>query len=197
MTHPEAAFDFVLVTGNPHKAAEARRIVGPRLGVEDVDLPEIQSLDPREVVRAKALEAWARLRRPLAVEETSLELRSLGGFPGPLVKWMLEAAGAEGIARCAHGLGDAAAVARCLVLYYDGAREVMGEGVEAGRLVVPARGDKGFGWDVVFAPDDSERTYAELGVEEKDARGHRGRAWRDLLLKLAIPAAGSPSVTLL
>jgi len=184
VSDPEAALDFVLVTGNPHKAAEARRIVGSRLGVEDVDLPEIQSLDPREVVRAKALEAWARLRRPLVVEETSLELRALGGFPGPLVKWMLEAAGAEGIARCAHGLGDSVAVARCLVLHYDGGREVVGVGVETGRLVLPARGTAGFGWDVVFAPDGSERTYAELGAAEKDARGHRGRAWRDLLARL-------------
>jgi non-canonical purine NTP pyrophosphatase (RdgB/HAM1 family) len=179
-----AAFEFVLVTGNPHKAAEARRIVGLRLEVEDVELPEIQSLDPLQVLRAKAREAWARLGRPLVVEETSLELRSLGGFPGPFVKWMLATAGAEGIARCAQGLGDSAAVARCLVLHYDGRGEVVGEGVETGRLVLPARGDTGFGWDVVFAPDGSDRTYAELGAEEKDARGHRGRAWRDLLAKL-------------
>jgi non-canonical purine NTP pyrophosphatase (RdgB/HAM1 family) len=179
-----APLELVLVTGNPHKAAEARRIVGPSLGVEDVELPEIQSLDPREVLRAKAREAWTRLGRALVVEETSLELRALGGFPGPLVKWMLAAAGPEGIARCAQGLSDPTATARCLVLYYDGAREVVGEGLETGRLVLPARGSTGFGWDVVFAPDGSDRTYAELGGEEKDARSHRGRAWRDLLGKI-------------
>jgi non-canonical purine NTP pyrophosphatase (RdgB/HAM1 family) len=176
--------DFVFVTGNPDKAAEARRIVGASLEVVQVDLPEIQSLDAREVLRAKAAEAWRRLGRALVVEETSLELDALGGFPGPLVKWMLESAGAEGIARCAHGLADPRAVARCLVLHHDGVRETVGEGVERGRLVLPARGDAGFGWDVVFAPDGSDRTYAEMGAEEKDARGHRGRAWRDLLAKL-------------
>ena len=175
---------FVLVTGNPHKAEEARRIVGPTLEVAAIELPEIQSLDPREVLRAKAHEAWRRVERPLVVEETSLELVALGGFPGPLVKWMLAAAGAEGIARCAAGAGDPSARARCLVLYFDGAHEVVGEGVEQGRLVLPARGDTGFGWDVVFMPDGDDRTYAELGPEEKDARGHRGRAWRDLLRKL-------------
>ncbi len=51
--------------------------------------------------------------------------------------------------------------------------------------MLPARGASGFGWDFVFVPDDCDRTYAELGPEEKDARGHRGRAWRDLLGKLA------------
>jgi non-canonical purine NTP pyrophosphatase (RdgB/HAM1 family) len=175
---------FVFVTGNPDKAAEARRIVGASLAVERVDLPEIQSLDPLEVVRAKAMEAWRRVERPVVVEETSLELAALGGFPGPLVKWMLESVGADGIARCGIALGDARALARCLVVLWDGAREVVGLGVDCGRLVLPARGATGFGWDFVFAPDGSDRTYAELGPAEKDERGHRGRAWRDLLAKL-------------
>jgi non-canonical purine NTP pyrophosphatase (RdgB/HAM1 family) len=176
--------DFVFVTGNPDKAAEARRIVGPTLQVESVDLPEIQSLDPHEVVRAKAREAFSQLRRAVVVEETSLELAALNGFPGPLVKWMLEAIGAEGISRSGRALGDERALARCLVLLYDGEREVVGVGLDPGRLVLPARGDAGFGWDFVFAPDGCDRTYAELGPDEKDARGHRGRAWRDLLAKL-------------
>jgi non-canonical purine NTP pyrophosphatase (RdgB/HAM1 family) len=176
--------ELLLVTGNPDKAAEARRIVGRPIEIAALDLPEIQSLDPREVLRAKAREAWSRLGRPLVVEETSLELDALGGFPGPLVKWMLQAAGAAGIARCAAGLGSTGAVARCLVLHFDGRREVVGEGVERGRLVLPPRGDTGFGWDVVFSPQGEDRTYAELGPEEKDARGHRGRAWRDLLARL-------------
>lgn len=185
MTERPPAPAFVLVTGNRHKAIEARRIVAPSLEIVEVELPEIQSLDPRAVLRAKSISAWERLKRPLVVEETSLELAAMGGFPGPLVKWMLHAVGPEGIARCASALGDATAVARCLVLHYDGEREVVGEGNESGRLVLPARGGTGFGWDVVFAPDGSDRTYGELGPAEKDARGHRGRAWRDLLANLA------------
>ena len=175
---------FVFVTGNESKAAEARRIVSASLEVESIDLPEIQSLDPYEVVRAKAIEAWRRVQRPVVVEETSLELSALNGFPGPLVKWMLESTGPDGIARCGHALGDPRALARCLVLLYDGEREVVGEGLDPGRLVSPPRGSSGFGWDFVFVPDGCDRTYAELGPGEKDERGHRGRAWRDLLAKL-------------
>ena len=130
------------------------------------------------------MEAWRRLERPVVVEETSLELSAMNGFPGPLVKWMLESTGADGIARCGHALGDPRALARCLVLLYDGEREVVGEGLDPGRLVSPPRGASGFGWDYVFVPDGCDRTYAELGPSEKDERGHRGRAWRDLLAKL-------------
>lgn len=176
---------FTLVTGNPDKRKEAERILGCELATAVIDLPELQSLDIGLILEAKADEAWRRLGRPLVVEETSLEIAALGGFPGPLVKWMLEAAGAETIARCALALGDPRATARCRLLFRDGETRVTGEGIAVGRLVHPARGQEGFGWDPVFQPDGSERTYAELGVAEKDAYGHRPRAWRDLLGHLA------------
>lgn len=176
---------FVLVTGNPHKRTEAERALGRRLESVAVDLPEIQSLDLLAVLRAKADEAWRRVDRPLAVEETGLGLAALGGFPGPLVKWLLAAAGPEGMARAAIALDDPRAVARTAILYRDAEGDVIADAEEAGRLVLPPRGGAGFGWDPVFQPDWTSETYAELGLEEKDARGSRGRAWRRLAEELA------------
>ncbi|MCZ6506936.1 MAG: hypothetical protein O7A04_02645, partial [Acidobacteria bacterium] len=89
---------FVLVTSNPCKLAETRRILGCEIESLDLDLPEIQSLDLAEVLRAKADEAARHAVGAFVVEETGLELAALNGFPGPLVKWMLAAIGAEGIA---------------------------------------------------------------------------------------------------
>lgn len=176
---------FVLVTGNRDKAAEASRILGREIETVAVDLPEIQSLDLLAVLAAKGEEAWRRLGRPLVVEETGLGLDVLGGFPGPLVRWMLEAVGPEGVARTAIALGDPAAAARCALLYRDAAGTVIAEGGDRGELVLPARGGAGFGWDVVFSPAGAEGTYAELGSGFKDRRGHRGRAWRALAAALA------------
>ena len=176
---------FTLVTGNTAKRAEAERILGCPLDCHPLDLPEIQSLDLLAVLGAKGDAAWAALRRPVVVEETGLELAALAGFPGPLVRWMLEAAGAEGIARTALSLGDVRATARCALLWTDGGRRVIGEGATEGTLVLPPRGTGGFGWDPVFQPLGESRTYAELPAAEKDRRGHRGRAWRDLLARLA------------
>lgn len=178
--------DVVLVTGNPGKVLEARRICGARLAAIEIDLPEIQSLDVDEVLRAKADAAARIARRPVIVEETSLELAALNGFPGPLVKWMLVAVRAEGIARTALALGDPRAAARCRLMLRDGDRTTTAEGVTEGRLVLPARGDAGFGWDPVFEPEDRGLTYAELGAEVKDEIGHRGRAWRALLARLNV-----------
>lgn len=179
------AFPFRFVTGNAGKLSEARRIVGPRLEAVTIDLPEIQSLSLERVLEAKAEAAWRAVRSPIVVEETGLELSALNGFPGPLVRWMLDAIGAEGIARCALDLGNGHAVARCALLAYDGTHRLFAEGATTGSLVLPGRGAGGFGWDPVFVPDDETRTYGEMADSEKDAISHRGRAWRVLLEQIA------------
>jgi XTP/dITP diphosphohydrolase len=97
---------------------------------------------------------------------------------------MLDAVGAEGIARAALALGDARAKAVCRLAWSDGRHTIVGRGETAGELVLPARGANGFGWDPVFRPDGETRTYGELADQEKDALSHRGRAWRDLVAAL-------------
>lgn len=120
------------------------------------------------------------------VEEAGLELTVWKGFPGPLVRWMLEAVGAEGIARAALALGEPRARAVCALAWTDGARTIVGRGATEGRLVLPGRGSNGFGWDPVFQPDGELRTYGELADADKDRLSHRGRAWRDLVPRLPV-----------
>ena len=175
----------VLVTGNAHKVLEAERICGFPVESADIDLPEIQSRQLSEVAEEKAREALRRLRRPVIVEETGLELEAMNGFPGPLVKWMLGAIGPEGIANAALTLDDPKATAVCMVVLYDGQSFFEGLGRTEGALVLPGRGEHGFGWDPVFQPTGELRTYGELGDERKDEIGHRGRAWRELAGRLA------------
>lgn len=182
---------FVLVTGNPNKLIEARRLAGLDFDSIALDLPEIQSLSYEEVLREKAHEAWRQVTRrnpshtlPIVVEEAGLGLEALGGFPGPLVKWMLEAAGAETIANTAVALGNPRATATCLLLWTDGEREILAEGRTEGTLVTPGRGTKGFGFDPIFLPDGETQTYGELDGARKDVTSHRGKAWRVLLGKL-------------
>jgi non-canonical purine NTP pyrophosphatase (RdgB/HAM1 family) len=179
-----SSFGFILVSGNRGKIAEARLAAGEDLPAAELDLPEIQSLDMLEILRGKAAAAWAALQRPVVVEEAGLELAALNGFPGPLVKWMLTAVGADGIARVAESLGDPRALARCQLLYKEGDREILAEGQTAGTLLRPGRGTHGFGWDPVFLPNGSSHTFAELTGHEKDVVSHRGKAWREMVGRL-------------
>jgi XTP/dITP diphosphohydrolase len=56
------------------------------------------------------------------------------------------------------------------------------DGVMRGCVIRERRGDGGFGYDVVFVPDDQDGslTSAEMTAEEKDKISHRGRSLRKI-----------------
>ncbi len=65
-------------------------------------------------------------------------------------------------------------------------REIVVEGVCEGRIADAERGARGFGYDPLFIPLDGDgRTFAEMTLEEKHARSHRGRAFAALRRALA------------
>jgi len=178
--------DLIFVTSNLDKLGEAEEVLGVTLDHHALDLPEIQSLDLEVVVRHKARSAWARLRRPVLVEDTSLELAGAGGFPGPLVRWLLVSVGPSGIARFAHAFADTHATVRCMACACDGGEEILGLGVVHGVIAESPRGRKGFGWDSVFEPEGAGgRTYAEMSRAAKNAISHRRRALEALKAALA------------
>jgi len=178
--------DLVFVTSNLGKLREAERVLGATLDHQALDLVEIQSLDLEEIVRAKARAAYQRIRRPVLVEDTSLALAGLAGFPGPLVRWLLVSVGPAGIARLAHAFADPRAVARCMACAFDGGDEVVGTGVVRGIIAAEPRGRKGFGWDSVFAPDDGAGlTYGEMSARRKNATSHRKKALESLRANLS------------
>ncbi len=170
--------ELVFVTSNQGKLREAEAVLGVGLRHQDVDLSEIQSLDLRRVVEAKAEAAVSVIGGPVLVEDTGLELLGLGGFPGPLIRWLLASVGLDGLCRLGRAFADQRAVARCLVCAADGHATVIGEGVVEGSIADAPRGLGGFGWDCVFIPSDGGgRTYGEMTVGEKNAISHRRKAF--------------------
>lgn len=175
-----AAEPLILVSSNPNKGIEAERILGQPLLRVALSLPEIQAASVEEITRHKLETARARQLGRLIVEDVSLGFDELGNFPGPYVRWLLEAAGGKGLAAIAYALTNRAATATCCVAYWDGKQGHVFTGELAGQILVEPRGRQGFGWDAWFLPSGSDRTFAELGDDEKDAISHRGRAYRKL-----------------
>lgn len=173
----------VFVTGRPEKALEAARLGFPLERV-DLDLPEPQSLDPAEVAEAKGRAAFERLGRAVLVEDSGLAVDAWGGFPGALVKWLEKSAGLEGIARMLDAFPDRSARAVCVIAFFDGDTFRAARGVAPGSIAAAPRGAQGFGWDALFVPRGSDRTFAELAPAEKDKVSHRGLAWAELARQL-------------
>ena len=173
----------VLVTSRAEKAVEAKRL-GFDLVCVPLDLPEPQALDPGEIVETKARAAYAVLQRPVIVEDSGLSIGAWKGFPGALIKWLEKSAGVAALPRMLDGFDDRSATAVCAIAYFDGSRVVAARGEAAGRIASAPRGSGGFGWDSLFVPEGSERTFAEMTGEEKDALSHRRRAWQELARRI-------------
>ena len=65
----------------------------------------------------------------------------------------------------------------CLIL---GGEEHFFEGIVEGRIAERESGTEAFGYDPLFVPDGSDRSFARMSAEEKNALSHRGRAVRRL-----------------
>lgn len=176
---------LILVSGNPNKGIEAERILGVPLLRVSISLPEIQAATVEEVTRYKVEAAKTKGYGRLIVEDVSLGFDELGNFPGPYVRWLLEAAGGRGLAAIAYALNNRSARAQCCIGYWNGNEVKTFTGDVAGEILVNPRGEARFGWDAWFVPRGSEKTFAEMTDAEKDAVSHRGDAYRKLAAHLA------------
>ncbi len=172
------------ITSNPHKAAEVERLLGSSVTRIDLDLPEIQAETFEAIARAKFGAACLHAQPPLAVEDVSLELHAFQSFPGPYVKWLIAAAGGEGLAAMVRGASTNAATARCIVVASTGGDVVIAEGSVDGVILDEPRGARQFGWDAWFQPEGSTRTYGEMSPEEKREISHRSIAWQRMRILL-------------
>jgi non-canonical purine NTP pyrophosphatase (RdgB/HAM1 family) len=175
---------LILVSSNPNKGIEAERILGVPLLRVSLVMPEIQAANVEDITRYKLEAARQKGYQRLIVEDVSLGFDELGNFPGPYVRWLLEAAGGKGLAAIAYALNNRAARAQCCVAYWDGENGDIFLGECQGEILVEPRGDQNFGWDAWFQPRGSEKTFAEMSPEEKDRLSHRGNAYRKLAAHL-------------
>jgi len=155
------------ITGNANKFTEVKAIV-PNVSQIDIDLPEIQGIDAQEIITFKLQSAFDHRESEFIVEDTSLYLDSMNGLPGPLIKWFMKTIGMIGLVKIANKFGDTKASAKTMVGYAKSKDDIFFfEGEVKGKIVSP-RGDNGFGWDPIFQPEGSDKTLAEMAMEEKN-----------------------------
>jgi len=139
---------------------------------KDLDIPEIQSLDPYAVAEAKAKLAWEKNgHSPILIEDNSLDIMGLGGRPGTYVDaFCSEVEMRRMIAEVWLKDKDRRAIARSVIWIYDGKEFHTFEATIGGQIAETPRGTNGFGWDDIFIPDadPKKRTLAEMSEHEKN-----------------------------
>jgi XTP/dITP diphosphohydrolase len=180
---------FVLATRNLHKLREVRRILEP-VGISVDPLPEGIELPPEdgetfaENALPKARAAAAGTARPAIADDSGIEAQALGWAPGVRSARYAGngAADRENLQKLIREVPPGSALRyRCALAYVDPAgEERVFFGECTGRMAAQPQGEKGFGYDPVFMPDEDPagRTMAEMSEAEKDQISHRGRAVR-------------------
>ena len=183
---------LIFATNNPHKAEEVNAIIGSSFQVItlkqagiDIDIPE-----PHDTLEANASEKsriiYELTQTNCFSEDTGLEVSALNGEPG--VKSARYAGDVrsfdkniEKLLQKLEGKPDRTAGFRAIISLIIGGKETQFEGICKGRIIHEKRGLEGFGYDPVFIPDGSDKTFGEMSLEEKTVFSHRAKATEKLV----------------
>lgn len=196
---------LLVATRSRHKLAEIRRILGAVPALELLDpleaglpeQPEEEGIEVFDTFEANALAKarWFRERSGMAVlaDDSGLMVDALGGEPGVRSKRFapfrrpgegVDEANNRHLLERLEGVEDAARGARfvCVAVLDPGpdGAPLVSRGEAVGRILRQTVGQGGFGYDPLFLDPGSGKAFGEFSEEEKDARSHRGRAFRAL-----------------
>jgi XTP/dITP diphosphohydrolase len=196
---------LIFATNNAHKVEETKAVLPPGIVVVSlreagimVDIPE-----PHDTLEANASEKSEVIFRLTGMdcfsEDTGLEVEALNGAPGVLsARYAGENASFEDNVRklllAMEGQTNRQARFRTVISLRWKGEALLFEGICEGTITEKEIGNKGFGYDPVFVPAGSTKTFGTMSLEEKGQFSHRARAVSKLVdfLKKEIPEKGSP-----
>ncbi len=169
-----------VATGNKAKFREIQRLLseyGLKAEIAGAAKEEIQHDDIRMIAERALKVALKDHLDPLLVEDSGLFVESLKGFPGVYSSFVFRTIEVGGLLKLMSGVKKRKAVFRSVVAYGEKPRSIrLFDGLVEGCITEIPRGEGGFGFDPVFVPDGSSRTFAEMSPEEKNMVSHRATA---------------------
>ncbi|MFX0096544.1 MAG: XTP/dITP diphosphatase [Candidatus Hodarchaeota archaeon] len=169
---------LLFATSNMNKLREASEILR-KIGFE-VEHLDIERIEPQhesleKIAQYSVAFIFDKIERPVFVEDTGLFIKALDGFPGPYSSYVFKTIGNKGILRLMEGIAERGAVFKSVIAFHhDRASKCISADVK-GIIAKEERG-KLWGYDPIFIPLEGDgRTYAEMGLEEKNKLSHRKR----------------------
>lgn len=184
---------LVAATHNPGKAREIEALLDGNYRIVtagSLNLPEPDETESTFVGNAmlKARHAAEASGEVALADDSGLSVAALDGAPGIFsARWAGPGKDfALAMKKVEERLEEVGSTDRrawftsaLAVAWPDGPCVVV-EGRLDGELVFPPRGDRGHGYDPIFRPEGSDKTFAEMEDAEKDAISHRARAFARL-----------------
>jgi len=179
--------ELYFVTGNVHKFMEISEIIKQYAPWVQLSIAkkgfklEIQSESLEEIALYAAKNIAQKIEDMFIVEESGLFIDALNGFPGPYSSYVYKTIGCRGILKLMRDIKDRSAEFRSvIILYHDGKFHPF-VGIAKGKISKEMRGEHGFGFDPIFIPKGSNKTFAEMETNEKNLFSHRGFSARKLV----------------
>ena len=180
---------FVIASHNKGKIKEFERIVSP-IGIELItaDLTEAEETGTTFAENAfiKADSACKETGLPSIADDSGLCIEYLNGEPGVYsARYAPEGQRKKTVLEKLSGVPEEKRTAyfeAAICCVFPNGDKIECSGRCYGKITEAPRGDKGFGYDPIFAVGD--KTFAEMSDEEKDKISHRGLALKEFYAKL-------------
>ena len=184
--------NLIFATNNEHKVAEIRSSLGNLFQVVSLKEAEINIdiEEPYDTLEENAREKSSTIHRlaqqDCFSEDTGLFVDALNGEPG--VKSARYAgepssnkANIEKLLRNLALHTNRTARFRTIISLVMHEKEYLFEGICEGSITLEPIGSSGFGYDAVFIPAGSSKTFGEMSMEEKNQYSHRKKAVTKLI----------------
>lgn len=189
---------LLVATHNQGKLEEIAKLLEP-FGIAVISAGELGLPEPAETetsfvgnARIKAHAAAQAAGLPALADDSGITIDALGGAPGVYTAdWAETPNGRDFFMAMTKTWAELEAVQaaqprlaqfRCtLVLAWPDGHDEVFEGVMAGRIVWPMRGNQGHGYDPIFQPDGFDVTFGEMDRWQKNQISHRADAFRKLV----------------
>ena len=134
---------------------------------EDIETPEIQSLDCEEVAKYSVSYACDLLNKPVIKNDSGLVIPALNNFPGALAKYAEETIGADGYVKLLEGKDKKCYWIEVLAYKEPGKEAVCFTALTYGKIADKVHEGRGYSFDKIFIPDNEQRTFSEMTYDEQ------------------------------
>lgn len=179
--------ELVFSTNNSNKIKEINHLSGDKfhlLSLKDIqcfeEIPETQTSIEGNASQ-KAFYVYEKYHYNCFADDTGLEIEALNGKPGVLsARYAGESKNASDnmnkILAEMKGIKNREARFKTVISLVISGKETQFEGIVNGIILNEKRGGQGFGYDPIFQPEGSIRSFAEMDISEKNQISHRARA---------------------